>query len=55
MHSVVCWPIVIVLSVATFTDLSSRRIPNWLVLPFFAGGDCGFELALWLARRRAEP
>lgn len=27
-----------VLAVATFTDLRSRRIPNWLVLPFMAAG-----------------
>ncbi len=28
----------IVLCVATITDLRSRRIPNWLVLPFLATG-----------------
>jgi len=38
MHSFAWWPTVIVLSVATFTDLRSRRIPNWLVLPFLAAG-----------------
>jgi prepilin peptidase CpaA len=27
-----------VLSVATWTDLRSRRIPNWLVLPFLVAG-----------------
>src|SRR5207245_4665172 len=27
-----------VLGVATFTDLRSRRIPNWLVLPFLLSG-----------------
>lgn len=27
-----------VLGVATYTDLRSRRIPNWLVLPFLAIG-----------------
>ena len=35
------WPTLIVLAVvcvATFTDLRSRRIPNWLVLPFFVVG-----------------
>ena len=26
------------MAVATFTDLRSRRIPNWLVLPFLAAG-----------------
>ena len=38
MHSFAWWPTVIVLGVATFTDLRSRRIPNWLVLPFFGVG-----------------
>lgn len=38
MHSVAWWPTLIVLAVATFTDLRSRRIPNWLVLPFLIGG-----------------
>jgi prepilin peptidase CpaA len=32
------WPTVIVLAVATFTDLRNRRIPNWLVLPFLVLG-----------------
>jgi prepilin peptidase CpaA len=38
MHSIAWWPTVIVLAVATFTDLRSRRIPNWLVLPFLLAG-----------------
>jgi prepilin peptidase CpaA len=38
MHSFAWWPTLIVLSVATFTDLRSRRIPNWLVLPFLVAG-----------------
>ena len=38
MHSIALWPTLIVLAVATFTDLRSRRIPNWLVLPFMAIG-----------------
>lgn len=38
MHSFAWWPTVIVLGVATFTDLRSRRIPNWLVLPFLVAG-----------------
>ena len=45
MHSFAWWPTVIVLSVATFTDLRSRRIPNWLVLPFFG---CGIVVSSWL-------
>lgn len=38
MHSIAWWPTVAVLVVATFTDLRSRRIPNWLVFPFFFAG-----------------
>jgi prepilin peptidase CpaA len=38
MHSIAWWPTVAVLAVATFTDLRSRRIPNWLVLPFMVAG-----------------
>ena len=38
MHSIAWWPTLIVLSVATFTDLRNRRIPNWLVIPFLVVG-----------------
>ncbi len=38
MHSIAWWPTLIVLAIATGTDLHSRRIPNWLVLPFLAAG-----------------
>src|SRR5665213_4529725 len=38
MHSIAWWPTVIVLAIATFTDLRSCRIPNWLVLPFLVAG-----------------
>jgi len=38
MHALAWWPTVAVLVIATFTDLRSRRIPNWLVLPFLAAG-----------------
>ncbi len=38
MHSIAWWPTLIVLLVATVTDLRSRRIPNWLVLPFLVLG-----------------
>jgi prepilin peptidase CpaA len=37
-HSIAWWPTLIVVAVATFTDLRSRRIPNWLVLPFMVAG-----------------
>src|SRR5215469_8171995 len=45
MHSIAWWPTVIVLAVATFTDLRSRRIPNWLVLPFMLAG---VAVSAWL-------
>jgi prepilin peptidase CpaA len=38
MHSIAWWPTLIVVTVATVTDLHSRRIPNWLVLPFMVAG-----------------
>jgi prepilin peptidase CpaA len=38
MHSFAWWPTLVVVAVATFTDLRSRRIPNWLVLPFLLAG-----------------
>ncbi len=38
MHSIAWWPTLIVVAVATVTDLRSRRIPNWLVLPFLLAG-----------------
>lgn len=38
MHSIAWWPTVIVVAVATITDLRSRRIPNWLVFPFMLVG-----------------
>jgi len=38
IHSIAWWPTVAVLGIATFTDLRSRRIPNWLSLPFMVVG-----------------
>lgn len=45
VHSVAWWPTLVVLAVATFTDLRSRRIPNWLVFPFFGAG---IAVSCWL-------
>jgi len=45
MQSFAWWPTVIVLAVATFTDLRNRRIPNWLVLPFLV---VGIGASAWL-------
>ena len=38
MHGMTWWSMVVAVSVATFTDLHSRRIPNWLVFPLMGGG-----------------
>ena len=38
MRSIAWWPTLVVLAVASFTDMRSRRIPNWLVLPFMVAG-----------------
>jgi prepilin peptidase CpaA len=38
MESFAWWAVLVVVSVATFTDLRSRRIPNWLTLPSLAAG-----------------
>lgn len=38
MHSIAWWPTVVMLVVATISDMRSRRIPNWLVLPFLVAG-----------------
>ena len=60
MHSFAWWPTVVVLGVATFTDLRSHRIPNWLVFPFLAAGPVvsvwlhGWQgLRAWRVRRSA--
>jgi prepilin peptidase CpaA len=45
MHSFAWWPTVAVVLVATFTDLRSRRIPNWLVLPFLL---LGIVVSTWM-------
>ena len=38
MRSIAWWPVLALLVVATVVDIHSRRIPNWLVLPFLAAG-----------------
>jgi prepilin peptidase CpaA len=38
MHTLAWWPTVAVLLMATISDLRSRKIPNWLVLPFMLTG-----------------
>ncbi|MDP9055079.1 MAG: A24 family peptidase [Acidobacteriota bacterium] len=38
MHSIAYWPVFTLLVLATVVDLHSRRIPNWLTLPFLTAG-----------------
>jgi len=38
MEMLPMWPAVLLVSVATLTDLRIRRIPNWLTIPFLAAG-----------------
>jgi prepilin peptidase CpaA len=38
MNSIAWWPILTLLVVAAAMDIHSRRIPNWLVLPFLIAG-----------------
>src|SRR3954452_8858470 len=38
MNSIAWWPTLLVVLIATFTDVRSRRIPNWLVVPFLVAG-----------------
>lgn len=45
MHSFAWWPTLVVVLIATATDLRWRRIPNWLVLPFLIAG---FAVSSWL-------
>lgn len=43
--SITWWPILVLVAAATFTDLRSRRIPDWLSLPFLAAG---LAVSSWL-------
>ena len=38
MHTIAWWPSCAVLIAASGIDLWTRRVPNWLVVPFIAGG-----------------
>jgi prepilin peptidase CpaA len=54
MHSIAWWPTVLVMIVATITDLWSRRIPNWLVVPFLViGVAVGGYLGGWMGLGRS--
>lgn len=48
MHSFAWWPTLTVLVLVCITDLRSRRIPNWIVLPFLGAG---FVTSVWLHGR----
>jgi prepilin peptidase CpaA len=38
MHTLAWWPVFALLVTATVMDIHSRRIPNWLTLPFLTAG-----------------
>lgn len=38
MHSIAWWPVLTITMVAAAWDLRTRRIPNWLVMPFMVAG-----------------
>ena len=38
LHSYAWWPMLILVAVATFTDMRTRRIPNWLSFSFLLAG-----------------
>ena len=38
MHSIAWWPTLTAVTIATVCDVRSRRIPNWLVLPYLLAG-----------------
>ena len=38
MHPIAWWPVLTLLLAATVVDIHTRRIPNWLTLPFLAAG-----------------
>lgn len=40
MNGIAWYPVMTMVVIASIADLRSRRIPNWLVLPFLAGGLC---------------
>jgi prepilin peptidase CpaA len=44
MHTLAWWPTLVVMTVATVTDLRYRKIPNWLVFPFMG---LGLVVACW--------
>ena len=45
MHSYAWWPVLILVVTATFTDMRTRRIPNWLNFSFLV---LGFAASSWL-------
>ncbi|MGA3095662.1 MAG: A24 family peptidase [Bryobacteraceae bacterium] len=38
MRTIAWWPVFVLLAAATLMDIRSRRIPNWLALPFLGAG-----------------
>jgi prepilin peptidase CpaA len=38
MHAIAWWPVFIAVIIATISDIRSRKVPNWLVLPLLLSG-----------------
>lgn len=38
MHSYAWWPVLVLITMATYTDMRTRRIPNWLNYSFLLAG-----------------
>jgi prepilin peptidase CpaA len=38
MHAIAWWPVFIAVIIATISDIRSRKIPNWLVVPLLLSG-----------------
>jgi prepilin peptidase CpaA len=38
MHYIAWWPTIFAVTIASASDVRSRRIPNWLVFPFLVAG-----------------
>jgi len=55
MNSFAWWPTLIVLAVATFTDLRQRRIPNWLVPSCWPGSQSPLGCMAGMGPAKVSP
>ncbi len=45
MHSYAWWPVLVLITMATYTDMRTRRIPNWLNFSFLFAG---IAISTWM-------